>query len=65
MAALLAVISLQIVVLYSPFMQNILGTTNLSVFDWLLAGVIASSIIISEEARKYIVRRWNKEPALN
>lgn len=50
------VLLLQIFAIYLPFMQNILNTKPLSFFDWILAFLIAFSIILVEELRKYIMK---------
>ncbi|HYD89858.1 MAG TPA: cation-translocating P-type ATPase C-terminal domain-containing protein, partial [Flavobacterium sp.] len=51
------VILLQIFAVYTPFMQRYLHTTNLSLQDWLLSTLMASTIIVAEEIRKYFQRR--------
>ncbi len=52
--ATVAVISLQLFALYNPLMQKILNTHPLSASEWLLIALVASSVIIVEEARKII-----------
>jgi len=51
------VIILQLLAVYSPFMQKILRTVPLSFVDWLLAIAIALSIVIIEELRKIIIKK--------
>jgi P-type Ca2+ transporter type 2C len=51
------VAGLQLFALYHPFMQRFLRTTGLSIKEWLVIILIASSIIIVEEIRKYFYRR--------
>lgn len=50
---------LQLGAIYLPFMQNILNTKPLSFIEWILSFLIAFSIILVEEARKYIMRFFN------
>lgn len=47
---------LQIGAIYIPFMQKMLDIKPLSFIDWILAFLIAFSIILVEEFRKYIVK---------
>ncbi len=55
--ATLTVIALQLLAIYTPFMQKILRTTTLDLSDWLIIIPIASSILIVEEIRKFIYRQ--------
>lgn len=50
--ATLLVISLQIVAVYSPFMNGILRTTPLSLADWGLVLSVSVSVLVAEELRK-------------
>jgi len=52
--ATLIVITLQLLAVYTPFLQNILHTTALSLSEWLLIILIASSVLFVEELRKLI-----------
>ena len=52
--AIMAIISLQIVVVYWPEAQDLFNTTSLSVIDWLIAISVASSIVIFDEIKKLI-----------
>lgn len=54
---LLGAILAQIFALYHPFMQNLLNTTPLGFRDWLLVLLVASTIIIGEEIRKFFARK--------
>jgi len=55
------VILLQVLAVYTPFLQNILRTVPLALKDWLVITLVASLIIWPEEIRKLIVRtRMNK-----
>lgn len=58
--ASIIVIALQFMAIYTPFMQKILSTKPLSLYDWLLAISIGFSIIIVEEIRKLIFRTIKK-----
>mgnify|MGYP001585912539 CR=1 FL=1 len=52
-----AVILLQLLAVYNPFMQKILHTVPLSLSEWLIIVPVASSIILVEEIRKFFYRR--------
>jgi len=52
----IVVVLLQLVAVYNPFMQSILGTTALNLQEWGFIILMASSIIIIEEGRKFIAR---------
>ena len=54
------VIVLQALAVYNPFLQKILHTTPLSAREWLLAILVALSIVAVEEARKLFYRRLKK-----
>ncbi len=54
--ATVIVILLQLAALYLPFLQNILHTTPLSLADWALVLLVAASIIVVEEIRKFFYR---------
>ncbi|OGY37802.1 MAG: hypothetical protein A3E36_02305 [Candidatus Andersenbacteria bacterium RIFCSPHIGHO2_12_FULL_45_11b] len=54
--AQIIVIILQLSAVYLPFFQFILRTTPLEARDWLVAGVVASSILFVEEGRKALHR---------
>ena len=58
------VISLQLAILYIPFMRFVFKTTPLSFSQLLLTLFIASSIVWMEELRKYIWRLYNKENSI-
>ncbi len=48
----ICVFVLQIIILYTPFMQRIFDTTALSLRDWLIALLVGFSVIIVDEIRK-------------
>jgi len=52
----IAAVLLQLAAVHNPFMQNILGTTALTIQEWGSIILMASSIIVIEEARKFFVR---------
>jgi Ca2+-transporting ATPase len=52
------VVSLQLLAVYTPFLQNILHTEPLSIFEWLMIVPVAASIIVAEELRKFLARKW-------
>ncbi len=55
--ALVAVVLLQILVVYNPWMQVVFRTTSLTLSEWLMALGMASTILIGEEIRKFFHRR--------
>ncbi len=54
--ATVVVVFLQLLAVYSPFLQGVLHTTALSSSDWFRIVVVASSIVFVEEVRKFIAR---------
>ncbi len=58
MIATAAVFSLQFLVIYAPFMQHIFKTVPLTLNHWTYAITIPSCVLIIEELRKFIVRRF-------
>lgn len=55
------VLMLQILVVYTPFMQIIFKTVPIHLNDWFLIFLISSSIIVFEEVRKLVARKYFKE----
>ena len=54
----LAVVALlQIGVTHVGFMQNLFDTTSISAGQWLVCILVASSVLVIEEARKFVGRR--------
>ncbi len=51
------VISLQLLLIYNPIMQKFLHTTPLELSEWFVIILIAASIILFEEIRKFFYRR--------
>lgn len=58
----LAVIALQIFAMHNPVMRNILKTTPLSIYEWLMIIAVGSSIIFVEEIRKFFYRKSMLSP---
>lgn len=54
--ATLIVISLQLLVIYTPFFQNVFHTLPLSLSEWGLIVSVAFSIVVVEEIRKFVYR---------
>lgn len=54
--ATLTVVVLQLLAVYNPFFQKILKTTSLSLSEWIMIILVASSIIFVEEIRKMFFR---------
>lgn len=55
--AMAGVFALQFLVVYAPFMQIIFKTVPISGYEWLLALVVSSSMLIVEEVRKFVVAK--------
>ena len=48
---------LQVGVTHVGFMQSLFDTTSISITQWLVCAAVASSVLVVEEVRKFIVRR--------
>jgi len=55
--ALASVLILQVLAVHWRPAQAIFGTTDVQLGDWLLATAVASSVLLLDEARKFLVRR--------
>jgi P-type Ca2+ transporter type 2C len=55
---IVAQLSILAVLIYVPLMQQVFGTTALSLMDWLFLVSLAVVVILAEEARKLVVRRF-------
>jgi P-type Ca2+ transporter type 2C len=55
--ALASVLVLQVLVVHWGPAQAIFGTTDMRLSDWLLGAAVASSVLVLDEARKFITRR--------
>jgi Ca2+-transporting ATPase len=54
--AIIASLSLQILVTELPFFQVAFGTTSLALMDWVIILLVSSSVFIAEELRKFLLR---------
>ena len=54
--ATLIVMALQVAALYTPIMQKVLRTVPLTLSEWLMIILVASSILVVEEVRKLLYR---------
>ncbi|MEA3417949.1 MAG: calcium-translocating P-type ATPase, PMCA-type [Campylobacterota bacterium] len=59
--SLAGVVGLQFLVVYWPPAQNVFNTTALSTADWGIAALVASSVLMLEEARKKLMKMGLKE----
>jgi len=57
--ATIAVVSLQILAVYTPFLQGVLRTVPLSLYEWIIIICVATSVVWVEEIRKFFYRRQN------
>ena len=57
-AATMFVLALQFFLLHVPFMQKLFKTVPLSSHDWVIVIISSAPIIVIEEVRKLVVRRW-------
>ncbi len=58
--ALFGVLAMQVVVVHWAPAQAIFGTTALSLADWLQAALVASSVLLLDEARKLALRLFRR-----
>jgi len=61
--SLAAVIVLQVGVTHVGFMQSLFDTTSISLGNWLVCALVASSVLWIEEARKLVIRHRSLVPA--
>ncbi len=54
--ATVLVVVLQLLAVYTPFLQKVLHTSPLTLAEWAVVIAVALSIVVVEEARKYLVR---------
>jgi P-type Ca2+ transporter type 2C len=54
--ATVIVVLLQVAAVHVPFMQRILRTVPLTGYEWLLCTLVASTVVLIEEVRKFIFR---------
>jgi Ca2+-transporting ATPase len=60
--SVLASISLQVLTTELPFFQTAFGTTSLSLMEWAIIVLVASSVFIADEIRKLLFRKFRKSP---
>ena len=60
-ASLIGVVALQVLVVHWGPAQAIFSSVALSLSDWGLAGLVAASVLLLEEARKLAVRCFSKK----
>ena len=53
-------LALHVLVIYTPFLQQAFSTTGLSVRDWLLCLVVASSVLWMRELNKAVARAMSR-----
>ena len=56
-AAVALSLMLQVAVVHIPWFQEPFGTAPLGVLDWLVAGLLALSVVVVSEVRKFVLRR--------
>ena len=54
--ALALSVGLQVLVIYTPFLQNAFSTCSLSFKDWLVCIAVASTVVWARELSKIVVR---------
>jgi Ca2+-transporting ATPase len=59
-AALGLSLALHVLVIYTPLLQQAFSTTDLSVRDWLLCLIVASSVLWVRELNKAVVRAMSR-----
>jgi Ca2+-transporting ATPase len=57
-AVMALVLFLQSAIVYVPFMRHIFKTVPLSLHDWIVIIAITSPIVLFEELRKLVARKW-------
>lgn len=55
--ATILVVALQLVAVYNPFFASYLHTVPLTLVDWLIIIPVASTVVLTEELRKFFARR--------
>ncbi len=63
MLALAASAVLQLLIIYTPALQEVFKTAPLEFEDWILIVGVASTVILAEEARKFFLRRIDEKRA--
>ncbi|MCC6627571.1 MAG: cation-translocating P-type ATPase [Chloroflexi bacterium] len=57
-------IALQVLVIYTPFLQTAFHTTALSLNDWLVCAVVGSSVLWLVEVKKLVARQFRQSRGL-
>ncbi len=65
LVSLVASFILQFAATQVPFLQTALGTTSLSIVDWLVVILISSSVFIADEIRKLVARAYFRKRKLS
>ncbi len=52
------IITVQLFLLHVPWLQTIFHTQPLNIYQWIFALIIGGSIILIDESRKWLVRRY-------
>lgn len=60
LAGIAASVSLQVLATLLPPLQTALGTTALSIWDWLLIILVSSSVFVADEIRKFVESKVKK-----
>jgi Ca2+-transporting ATPase len=60
-AALALSLALQVLVVYTPFLQQAFSTVGLSAGDWLLCAAVASSVLWLRELSKVVTRKMSPD----
>lgn len=55
---IVAQLSILALIIYVPLLQQVFGTTGLGLMEWFYLLLLAVAVILAEEARKAIVRRF-------
>lgn len=58
--AIVVVILLQVAAVYTPTLQKLLRTVPLELSEWVMIILVAMSVVVVEETRKYIYRQREK-----
>lgn len=57
---IIAQLTILSLLIYLPPMQQLFGTTNLGLNDWIFLFALAVVVVIAEEVRKFFSRRFTK-----
>jgi P-type Ca2+ transporter type 2C len=66
---IVAQLSILALLIYVPFLQNLFGTAPLNAMDWVYLVSLAVAVVVAEEIRKFIIRRFyahtTEDPAMH